>query len=91
MRAAHWARRERALAGPRCGRSWAERVGRAGPCGEEEKAGWARSGVEHGLGCLRDWARLLKGLGFLFTILFYFKTPLKLFEFKFKFEFNPST
>jgi hypothetical protein len=43
------------------------------------------------LGCLRDWARLLKGLGFLFTIIFYFKTPLKLFEFKFKFEFNPST
>ena len=84
---AGWAEAEQA--GLRSGEG--KSLGRAGPCGEEEKEDWAGTRVEHGLGCLRDWARLLKGLGFLFTILFYFKTPHKLFEFKFKFEFNPST
>ena len=84
----------RVLAGPRIGlpvRGEEKELGRAG--WKERGDGLGRAGAWAGPVFL-GWAGLLKGsVFFLFPILFYFQTPLKLkpFEFKFKFEFKPST
>jgi len=89
----HWAERGGATWAERGkkreSRGWAGLI--AGPAQKKRKE-MGRGGVSTGWAREEDWAGLVLGFWFPFLFLFsYFKHYSNLIEFKYKFEFNPST